>query len=140
MSEIGPEGLSFYRGTRCPIRPLDDMGLKVLADDVLTGLAQSGKSIELIGDQLIAEMDAIEKTLRLASGGKITEKAIQCVIDNFDCLEDQNALLIRWYTNVHILLTINRLENDDMNGMMYKVDKDEFLAAMCAERQKYEKM
>ena len=140
MPDIGPEGLSFYRGIRCPIHPLVAMGLKVFADDVLVELVESGKSVKSIGDQITTQMDAIEETLRLADGAKITEKAIQCVIDKFPGIEDKNALLIIWYTSVHILLKIGRLENDDMNGMMYKQDREQVLAALIIERRKYETM
>ena len=65
-------------------------------------------------------MDAIEETLRLADGGQTTHKAIQCVIDTFP-LENTSALMTIWYTNVHILLKINRIKDDNMNGMMYRL-------------------
>lgn len=121
MDDVGPEGLSYYKGTACPILPEGDCGLKATAYDILVGMLRDGLSIGDIGDNIIAQMDAIEETLRLADGGQTTHKAIQCVIDKFPgAIKDQCALMTIWYTNVHILLKIKRLENDNMNGMMYR--------------------
>ena len=124
MDDVGPEGLSYYKGTACPIIPKDGCGLKATAHNILVGMLRDGLSIGDIGDNIIAQMDAIEETLRLADGGQTTHKAIQCVIDKFpEAIEDQCALMTIWYTNVHILLKIKRLENDNMNGMMYSIFK-----------------
>ena len=121
MDDVGPEGLSYYKGTACPIVPKEDCGYKAEAYKILVAMLRDGLSIGKIGDDLIAQMDAIEETLRLADGGQTTHKAVQCVIDTFPCLENQGALMTIWYTNVHILLKINRIKDDNMNGMMYRL-------------------
>ena len=122
MNDVGPEGLAYYKGTCCPVLPTSDAGLKAAAHGILVGMLRNGNSIEGIGNNLVAQMDAIEETLRLADGGQTTHKAIQCVIDKFPgFIKNQCALMTIWYTNVHILLKIKRLENDNMNGMMYRL-------------------
>ena len=78
-------------------------------------------AVAKIGDDLIAQMDAIEETLRSADVGQTTHKAVQCLIDTFPCLENTSTLMTVWYTNVHILLKIKRLKDDNMNGMMYRL-------------------
>jgi hypothetical protein len=120
MDDVGPEGLSYYKGTACPIVPKIDCGYKAKAYEILVAMLRDGLSIGKIGDDLIAQMDAIEETLRLADGGQTTHKAVQSVIDKFP-LENQGALMTVWYTNVHILLKINRIKDDNMNGMMYRL-------------------
>jgi hypothetical protein len=123
MDDVGPEGLSYYKGTACPIVPKIDCGYKVKAYEILVAMLRDGLSIGDIGDNLIAQMDSIEETLRLADGGQTTHKAVQCVIDTFPCLgkPDTSTLMTIWYTNVHILLKINRIKDDNMNGMMYRL-------------------
>ena len=132
MDDVGPEGLSYYKGTACPIVPKEDCGYKAEAYKILVAMLRDGLSIAKIGDDLIAQMDAIEETLRLADGGRTTHKAIQSVIDTFPCLgkplidtfpcqENMFTLMTVWYTNVHILLKINRIKDDNMNGMMYRL-------------------
>ena len=133
MDDVGPEGLSYYKGTACPIVPKIDYGLKAEAYKILVAMLRDGLSIAKIGDDLIAQMDAIEETLRLADGGQTTHKAVQCVIDKFPCLGNHmvhkwytdrtqmGTLMTVWYTNVHILLKINRIKDDNMNGMMYRL-------------------
>ena len=119
MDDIGTEGLSYYKGTACPIIPMIDCGYKAKAYEILIALLRDGLSIGKIGDDLIAQMDSIEETLRLADGGLTTHKAVQCVIDKFP-MENQFDLMNIWYTNVHILLKINRMKDDNMNGMVYR--------------------
>jgi hypothetical protein len=122
MDDVGPEGLSYYKGTACPIVPKEDCGYKAEAYKILVAMLRDGLSIAKIGDDLIAQMDSIEETLRLADGGQTTHKAVQCVIDKFPLdVGDQGALMTIWYTNVHILLKINRIKDDNMNGMMYRL-------------------
>ena len=123
MDDVGPEGLSYYKGTACPIVPKIDYGLKAEAYKILVAMLRDGLSIGDIGDNLIGQMDAIEETLRLADGGQTTHKAVQCVIDTFPSLAKPNTstLMTMWYTNVHISLEINRIKDDNMNGMMYRL-------------------
>ena len=125
IDDVGPEGLSYYKGTCCPILPDGDCGFTAKAYEILVGMLRDGSSIGDIGDSLIAQMDAIEETLRLADGGQTTHKAVQCVIDMFNDKgypnANQCALMTIWYTNVHILLKINRIKDDNMNGMMYRL-------------------
>ena len=119
MDDVGPEGLSYYKGTACPIVPKEDCGYKAEAYKILAAMLRDGLSIAKIGDDLIAQMDSIEETLRLADGGLTTHKAVQCVIDQFPMGNDLDLMTI-WYTSVHILLKINRMKDDNMNGMVYR--------------------
>ena len=123
MDDVGPEGLSYYKCTACPIVPKIDYGLKTEAYKILLAMLRDGLSIGDIGDchNLIAQMDAIEETLRLADGGQTTHKAIQCVFDTFPGLENTSIFMTIWYINVHILLKIKRLKDDNMNGMLYRL-------------------
>tara|TARA_R110002074_G_C12030052_1_gene617443 strand:- start:35 stop:505 length:471 start_codon:yes stop_codon:yes gene_type:complete len=120
MSDIGSEGLSYYKGTACPVIPENNCDLKSHALEILVDMLKRGSSISEIGDNLIKQMDSIEETLRLADGGQTTRKAVQCVLDTFPGLKNRIGLMTIWYTNVHILLKIDRIKNDDMNGMLYK--------------------
>ena len=132
MDNVGPEGLSYYNGTACPVVPMSDCGCKAKAYEILIALLRDGLSIGKIGDDLIAQMNAIEETLGLADGGLTTHKAVQCVIDQFPPMENHLDLMTIWYTNVHILLKINRIKDDNMNGMMYRfVTGNEVILPAC---------
>ena len=96
-----------------------DCGFTAKAYEILITLLRDGLSIGKLGDDLIAQMDSIEETLRLADGGLTTHKAVQCVIDQSPIKNDLDLMTI-WYTSVHILLKINRMKDDNMNGMVYR--------------------
>ena len=131
MDDVGPEGLSYYKGTVCPVVPMIDCGYKAKAYEILIALLRDGLSIGKLGDDLIAQMDSIEETLRLADGGLTTHKAVQCVIDQSPIKNDLDLMTI-WYTSVHILLKINRMKDDNMNGMVYRfVTGNEVILPAC---------
>jgi hypothetical protein len=138
-SDVGPEGLSYYKGTSCPVLPLDDCGFKARADIMLLDMLRSGSSIDDIGDNLTFEMDEILETYSrgFLENNKSAFHGIKCVMDKLN-LETREEMMEKWYLNVHGLLKINRLENDDMNGMLYLLKRATFLEMMDAASAEFE--
>ena len=116
-----PEGYSYYKGTCCPMVPRGYCGFKQSSQKSIDEAIAHGMNPIKIGNLAIIEMDLMEETLRLADDGLASPCAIQCVIANplIPAVSSTRTFMLHWYLNVHALLILNRISNDDMSGMMY---------------------
>ena len=114
----GPNGLSYFNGTCCPVVSGDFIDYKAKADKLLVNMLKGGETLSSIGKGIYEQMEMMEKTLSdICAGKPTTNKKIKrwCQVVGLD----HGGIHIIWYMNVYILLKLKLIKNDEMNGMLY---------------------
>tara|TARA_R110001632_G_C11029828_1_gene381725 strand:- start:42 stop:443 length:402 start_codon:yes stop_codon:yes gene_type:complete len=117
-----PNGLSFYKGTACPIIIDKYVPFEERAMGVLRKFLEDGETLQTTGAIIKEQLDAMEQGLvDIENKYKNTKRSVKKRLEEWakDMGPSEEYLVAMWYMNVYILLKLKIIENDEMNGMWY---------------------
>ena len=117
-----PNGLSFYKGTACPIIidkyvPFEEHGM-----DCLRSFLENGETLQTTGAIIKEQLDDMEQGLvDIENKYKNKKRSVKKRLEEWakDMGQSEEYLASIWYMNVYILLKLKIIKNDNDNGMCY---------------------
>lgn len=120
----------YFNGTAFPVATYPYVDLTSRAHDVLTSGVRKGETLKNIGDYCMEQLKAWEKLMCIAMEGKLyTKTATAKWVDMVNEYQkkigwsDKNLTMeemhVIWICNIHILLKLKRIENDNKNGTLF---------------------
>ena len=119
-----PNGLAYFNGTACPIIPGQYYDFKRAAREMIKAGLVAGPSLQEQGDLLHAQMEQLEGSIaRISKSKEVSDAHLDAWAEEMG--EPLTGLLAHWYINVHALLILKRIQNNDDYGMLYFSAKGE---------------
>jgi hypothetical protein len=112
-------GYSYFNGTACPIVFTKFVDYKKTANEILVDALNNGLCINDLRKIHLEQMVDMEKCLSEICGVHSANTDYITRWCETMGMEEEQANFI-WYTNVYILLKLKVIENDNMNGMLYR--------------------
>ena len=115
-------GDALYKGVSCPVTTGQYMNFHQMANQMIVENMQKGATIHEQGDFIIRQMDDwVEKlSTRVRYNDKNGNKSgIKKIVSNWikSCGVSDTEMLLQWHVNVHALLKLKRIPNNECFGV-----------------------
>ena len=117
-----PNGDAFYKGISCPLAASQYIDFASIANEMIVNNMRNGIPIKVLGDNLVKKMDQYIEKLRTRvrynenNGNKM---GINKIISSWikACNLSETDLFMQWNVNVHALLKLKRIPNNEHFGV-----------------------
>jgi hypothetical protein len=117
-----PNGAALYKGISCPISISQYMDFTSIANEMILDNMRNGMPVKTLGDVLVAQMDEWVEKLRTRvrynekNGNKSNMKKIVSTWIKA-CGVSDTDMFMQWNVNVHALLKLKRITNNEHFGV-----------------------